>query len=645
MKYRREIDGLRAVAVLPVILFHAGISAFGGGFVGVDVFFVISGFLITTIIVSEFEKGSFSVARFYERRLRRIIPALFVVLAVCVPAAYILMSPSELKDFSQSLVSVPLFGSNVFFWLKSDYFGPNAELFPLLHTWSLSVEEQFYLFFPLFLLFFLRSGRRVAVWAVFSLLIASLALAQWAVSFFPVPSYFSLPTRGWELAIGAVAALVSLKKMDYVRGRTREALAFLGLASILASVFFFDKNTPFPSTYALLPTIGAVLIILFAHAETIVGRWLGSKILVGVGLISYSAYLWHQPLFAFARIHSNREPPAAVFSLLIAATMVLAYISWRFVEQPTRKAKWNRATLFSGVAAGSLFFIFVGAAGHFTHGFSGWKLTREQASILNTASPSPKRAECHSGERHQIAPKDACEYFSGAATWATFGDSHSVELAFALAKKLEMRDISLKHFSFSGCKPSFGVAASQEPCSEWTKQAIDYIVKSREITTVVVSYRINAWLFGEHEGVYPLLPSAVGESQRMARWLSYVELVRVLAASGKKVFLVLQAPELPRPVEALVFKAVGEANVTGVSMDWWEKRTRFLREHLKDIPNTVTVVDPSKLFCERETCYAVRNGVSLYFDDDHMSVAGAELVAGKIVEAFFNEHKVSATKL
>jgi peptidoglycan/LPS O-acetylase OafA/YrhL len=206
MEYRREIDGLRALAVLPVILFHAGFTTFSGGFVGVDVFFVISGYLITTIILTELEQGTFSIVNFYERRARRILPALFVMMLACLPFAWFWLLPEDMKDFSQSLLAVSVFASNILFWRESGYFDSAAELKPLLHTWSLAVEEQYYMLFPLFLMATWRFGRRWILGSLIAVALASLALAQWGSLVKPAATFYLLPTRVWELLIGAFAA-------------------------------------------------------------------------------------------------------------------------------------------------------------------------------------------------------------------------------------------------------------------------------------------------------------------------------------------------------------------------------------------------------------------------------------------------------
>lgn len=373
MQYRREIDGLRAVAVLPVILFHAGFSVFSGGYVGVDVFFVISGYLITSILIAELEQGNFSIARFYERRVRRILPALFVVMLACLPFAYMWMLPSQLKDFAQSLIAVVFFASNILFWREDGYFAAAAELKPLLHTWSLAVEEQYYLLLPILLLVLWRFGRQRTFWGVVALAVLSLVLSEWGWRNKPSANFYLAPTRAWELLAGSICAFITVGKVQ----RLRNFLSAIGLALIVFAIFAYDANNPFPSVYALVPVVGTGLIILFGTTGTWVARLLSLRTFVGIGLISYSAYLWHQPLFAFARLRSMTEPSNALMAALAAASLLLAWATWYWVEQAFRKRAnplfMKRRSVFALSGGISAVFVVVGLAGHLGEGF-GWRL-------------------------------------------------------------------------------------------------------------------------------------------------------------------------------------------------------------------------------------------------------------------------------
>lgn len=345
MKYRPEIDGLRAIAVLPVILFHAGFPLFSGGFIGVDVFFVISGYLITSILIDDIENNKFSLINFYERRARRILPALFFVIFVCIPFAWLWMPQAQIIDFSQSLIAVSFFISNFLFWRESGYFDTIVDEKPLLHTWSLAVEEQFYIFFPILLILLWSFSRNKTFWFISMLALISLIISEWGSRNEEVANFYLAPSRVWELFTGSIAAFILSKK----RNLNNNFLSTLGLLAIAFSIFYFDKNTPFPSLYTLTPVIGTFLMIIYGHHETFVAKFLSNKVFVSIGLISYSAYLWHQPLFAFTRIKLIQEPSNLIVITLIIFNFVLAYLSWKFVEKPFRSKnnKFNRKEIFS----------------------------------------------------------------------------------------------------------------------------------------------------------------------------------------------------------------------------------------------------------------------------------------------------------
>lgn len=306
MQYRKEIDGLRALAVIPVVLFHAGVSQFTGGYVGVDIFFVISGYLITSVILEQQKQNRFSLVDFYERRARRILPALFLIVLLSIPAAALLLIPQDFIEFSRSVKAVVLFISNFYFWKDSGYFSAGIELKPLVHTWSLAVEEQFYLIFPLFLTpLYRKFGYRV-FYLLLGLAVASLAIAQYGSLTKPAATFYLLPTRGWELLCGALLAIHTLHgNVGSVNKTIREVAGICGLAAIGYAIFVFNDKTPFPSLYGLLPVVGTMVLLAFATEDTYIGRLFRTKALVGIGLISYSVYLWHQPLLAFAR-YQNR---------------------------------------------------------------------------------------------------------------------------------------------------------------------------------------------------------------------------------------------------------------------------------------------------------------------------------------------------
>lgn len=381
MKYRPEIDGVRALAVIPVMLFHAGIPHFEGGFIGVDVFFVISGYLITSILLEDITNDRFSLVKFYERRARRILPALFFVIACSLPLAWTLMSATQLRDFAKGIVAVVLFVSNVLFWRSSDYFSPLSELNPLLHTWSLAVEEQFYLLFPIFLLIAWRYLKTRTPWIVAIVAVSSFILCEWTIYRLPTTAFYLSPFRAWELLAGSLVAFTTGRR----EFRKSQLLTLAGLIAIVVPIFTFTVDTPFPSHFAILPVTGTMLIIIFGTSTGISGRLIACRPLVWIGLISYSAYLWHQPLLAFARLRDpSASPPTLLMISLCVIALVMAGLSWRYVEQPFRiKGRVSRSQLFTFGAVGAALFLFLGVSGVLTRGYNEARFSANDRAYLD----------------------------------------------------------------------------------------------------------------------------------------------------------------------------------------------------------------------------------------------------------------------
>ena len=348
------MDGLRAVAIVPVLFYHAGFRPAVGGFVGVDVFFVISGYLITSIILGDLERGSFSLFDFYERRARRILPALYAVLIAVIPFGYAWMLPDEFAGFLRTTLATVFFVSNFDLLQHTGYFGPDVTLNPLLHTWSLAVEEQYYLLVPLILMLCWARGLRAVALVLAAITLGSLALAEVGWRHWPEASFLMQPYRAWELGIGALSAVALWRWPDLARHRgLAEVGGIAGLGLIAASILTFDRTTPHPSLWTLAPVGGAALVILCADGRTLAGRLLSLRPAVFLGLLSYSAYLWHQPILALARIRSLYELSDAGRLGAIALSLVLAWLTWRYIERPfrDRMAMPRPAILRFGVAA------------------------------------------------------------------------------------------------------------------------------------------------------------------------------------------------------------------------------------------------------------------------------------------------------
>jgi peptidoglycan/LPS O-acetylase OafA/YrhL len=647
ISYRRELDGLRALAVLPVILFHAGIDTFSGGFVGVDVFFVISGYLITSIILIEKEAGTFSIINFYERRVRRILPALFLVIIICIPFAWLWLLPSDMKDFSQSLIAVSIFGSNILFWRESGYFETAAELKPLLHTWSLALEEQYYMLFPLFILITWRLGKRWVVGILAVLAIVSLAVAHWGAYNIPAPTFFLLPTRGWELAIGAFIAFYLLsKKVVSVSETTKQIASTLGLALILYAVFTFSEKTPFPSLYALVPTIGTALIILFTAPNTFVGRVLGTKAFVGIGLISYSAYLWHQPLFAFARHRSLGEVSEVYFLLLAIAALMLAYVSWRFVEVPFRdKHIFTRNQIATMAISFSTIFVVIGLVGHLTNGEFG----RSDETIRLSAIEDRLRLNHGLNEDCEGAftLSENCR-MSDEQTVLVWGDSYAMHLVQGLIASNP--DLNIIQTTISVCGPFFDIApltgkygkAWGRKCIESNDHVYKLLQNSPNIRYVVMSSSFIQYV-GDEANVLTrdgdVLNGTDVSYDYMNKTLSRIK------ALGKIPVIFSPTPKNGHNIGRCLIKAEQfgkDSSVCDFELEEAKIKQNPVYNFLEKISNISSVVMLHEGICIEGKCKSSINNIIIYRDSGHLSHEGSALIGKRM--SFYGLLQAAAQK-
>jgi peptidoglycan/LPS O-acetylase OafA/YrhL len=457
--YRPDIDGLRAVAVLVVLGYHLDVSWLGGGFVGVDVFFVISGYLISAIILKDIEAGRFTVAGFYERRIRRIMPALLVTLLGTFALGLIFLLPTEMLDFGHSLMTAALSVSNVFFWLKSGYFDAPALSKPLLHTWSLAVEEQFYLLFPLFLLLVRRRGggrlrTAVVVAALVSFAASVIGLRPW-----PTATFYLVHSRAWELLLGAMLAMRLFPPIRSAKGR--HASSVLGLGLVLIAAHWFSDSTRFPGAAALLPCVGTALVIAAGQeGPSLVGRLLSWKPVVFIGLISYSLYLWHWPLIVFHGLDPLfplSYSPKTVKLLLLGTSFVMAILSWRFVERPFRhgRAKRRGPIVFGAAALGTgatLALAFAIMAGN---GFPRrWAPVADQIGDYLEARTPDREGTCFITSRQEFTDYNPSICLKADATKKNYllvGDSHAAHLWYGLNATLG--GVNVMQANASGCLP------------------------------------------------------------------------------------------------------------------------------------------------------------------------------------------------
>lgn len=629
MKYRAEIDGLRALAVIPVILYHAGFKLFGGGYVGVDVFFVISGYLITTIILAELAAGTFSLYHFYERRARRILPALFVVMFVCLPFAWFWLLPDAMKQFSESLVAVSTFASNILFWRTSGYFDTATELKPLIHTWSLAVEEQFYVLFPLFLMLAWKLGKRWIVGLFAVVFVISLAGAQWLSATHPSFNFFMLPTRDWELLIGAFIAFYyahhNIKNHHHI---IEQLGSLLGLLLITYSIFAYNDQTPFPSVYALAPTFGAALIIIFATHKTLVGKLLSSKPLAAIGLISYSAYLWHQPMFAFARERSLDEPSQYLMSALAGLSFAFAYLSWRFVERPFRnKHRISRNKVFTYGVLCSVLFIGIGLAGYFSSGY--FSRTSLQARF--------DQLEERISVNHGLSI-DCETYFTDSVNCRTsenpeilvWGDSFAMHLVDGLLASNP--GMKVRQATVSVCGPFFDVAPISLPNfgTFWAEKCIGINDKVLSVLkeTKSIKYVVLSSPFIQFVGENSHLLKRNGEivSGRAESYLFFEDTVKKIIDLGITPIIFSPPPVNGNNIGRCLLKAnyfSESPHKCDFSLSNANANQKDVIKFLTYISKSYKVVWLSDGICQNEICHASLNNVFIFRDGGHLSHEGS----------------------
>lgn len=368
LEYRKEIDGLRAIAVLPVMLFHAGFNFIQGGFYGVDVFFVISGYLITSMILHQKSKNTFSIIRFYERRARRIMPALIIVMLTCLPFAYFLMQPDDLENFGQSLISTSLMANNILLYLTSGYWDLASEFKPLLHTWSLGVEEQYYLIFPILMMTIYQRNLRELLYFIFTLTFLSFVFFLYMQNHNEDAAFYLLPFRFWELGLGACLAIFSTYQRPSINSLIlKEFLLLIGMIMIILPMIQYKTIAEFSSLFYLMVCFGTLIVILFADSTSIIGKILGTRSIVMIGLMSYSLYLWHQPLYAFLRIYSLEEPQNIYFLICLVLSFPIAFFSWKIENFFRYKASIKLLTSF--IALGLIICVSTGIIFYKTLGF------------------------------------------------------------------------------------------------------------------------------------------------------------------------------------------------------------------------------------------------------------------------------------
>lgn len=655
--YRPEIDGLRALAIIPVVFFHAKVYGFSGGFIGVDIFFVISGFLITSILKREMQHDTFSFSAFWARRIRRIFPALITVTIATTIASYIfLLFQKDLLEFGKSLFALSLFMSNMFFMRKQGYFAGPAEYSPLLHTWTLSVEEQFYIVLP-FLLFFGWKFFKKKLFPLFLLIgISSFIYSIYLIHIVPGNNFFIpfmpniwggainqtsgfyiLPSRVWEFIVGVLLALstrtITSKKLS-------EVTSAIGIILILYSVSTFDARTPFPGIEALLPVIGCALIIAgTTNHITLVSKLLSSPLTVWVGLISYPLYLWHWPVLVFAHIIFGRLTSLQTI-LLIVVSIVLSWITYRVIEKPFREKSIlvdSKTIIFTGLCC----LLLTAAIGYGLRYVDSTKRIPDTARVFmsTTNNNGPRYEECHSNR--DLSHDGPCMLGDTStnteSTFLLWGDSHAAAILNTIDTLAKEASVSGALFTSGGCIPITGVttATPKESCSKTNDLALEYITE-HNIKNILLVARWDSYVQPSTGGELitevnqPI--SINGAKNTFTKKFS--EMVLQLTNEQREVYILKQVPEQPNfdtrlQFYSLVHNAKAPLPVANTRKEY-DSYNSFTSTFFIDLAKNkhVHILDPEDILCDDlNNCRLDINGLPIYTDKDHLNFEGSNLLS------------------
>jgi len=655
LSYRSDIDGLRALAVVPVVLFHAGIPGFGGGYVGVDVFFVISGFLIAGFLLDDLGRGYFSLVRFYERRARRILPALIAVIASSTVVGYFMLLPSAYIDLSKSAIAAALFGANIWFSsAASDYFAPAVEFMPLLHTWSLGVEEQFYIVFPLLLWFLARWNRSTMLIILAALSLLSFAFSVSAVRNQPEAAFYLTPARAWELGLGALLALYG--QSGSMARWSRELLAGIGLLCILAAVVLFDGLTPFPGTAALLPCLGAAALILAGgQGSSLVTRFLSWRPLVFVGLISYSLYLWHWPILSFLRVRfSHVDLPPEIAAGAITASFGIAVLSWKYIEMPFRRRppKGPRAVTVVGVTGGAMAALVVISMVIWWRAGLPERIPAEVRMAYAAARDNnPAQSQCfnkwpesglcsfpdHNGEDRRPA----------VLLW---GDSHADAIMPGVSVAAERAGVSGVFAGMNACPPLLNVdRADKGPehgCARFNQSVLEYLRAHEHISLVILAAR---WALaaeavrapGEPGNPALLVPAGTDHDGRVSVERNFEVFqdgidatVSAILSMGRRVVIIGNIPEIGWhvPAHAISHTRWGDSLPPAPTIEAVARRQGRADGALARLAEQpgVRFLPIARRLCDPE-CRTHVADRPIYLDDDHLNRFGSVRVIAPLL--------------
>lgn len=653
--YRPDIDGLRAVAVLSVVIFHAWPAILPSGFIGVDIFFVISGFLISSIIFKGVEQGSFSYADFYSRRIKRIFPALVLVLAACLSMGWLALFADEYQMLGKHVASGAVFVSNFTLLNESGYFDPAAELKPLLHLWSLGIEEQFYIVWPL--LIYAAAKLRINLLVTTALLAAlSFGLNIGRIDAHFVQTFYGPITRFWELMLGAILAYITLyfsEQYKHLQKKFANFTAVVGLVLIVTALLLLNNAKLFPGWWAVLPTVGGVLLIAAGPTAWVNTNVLALRPLVLVGLISYPLYLWHWPLLSFLRIVESSDPSKLLVLIAVLISVLLAWMTYVLVEKPIRhhSSSWSVIGLVLAVSVVGFFGEVIHAKDGFPYRLSVSHYKEYEKQMIREVDTDVACVKYiqRGGEKILF---DYCRANNlESKKWiAIIGDSHAHVLFPGFSKEFEKRGFGTIMLANSSCPPFIGTAtgitdAEKERCSNKIDQILGSLVREKSIEKVLIATRgpiyITGHGFGPAKNVFnPAVQIKSMHSQELDSsgeifFNGLNKTIDYIVKSKKKVSYFLENPELGmlsknclgRP---LTFNDRIECNVNfsayKTRMDDYRTGVFYMKNNFPGL----LILDPEPLFCDKQVCTGIKNDKLLYADDDHLSVDGSRYVGGNM---------------
>ena len=638
-RYRPDVDGLRAVAVLAVLFYHLGFRSFRNGLVGVDVFYVISGYLITSLLVKDLEAGRFSIISFYERRMRRIFPALFTVLLACTLGASILLDPPELAKFGKELLATTFFASNFYFWHTAQplgYFDTGVISVPLLHTWSLSVEEQFYLFFPITLyLLFRFAKKRISAWLLL-LIVASFALNLWATQHKPVVAFYWIMPRAWELLGGA---LLAMKAVPLLRGGLlREIVALIGLAMILVAASLPLKGVPFPGTFVLLPCLGTWMVIYAGESgSSFVAKILSLRPVVFVGVISYSLYLWHWPLIVFSEHLPFRLSGNGLIAFVLLSSLAAAFVSFEYIERPFRgsTSPFIRRQIFVFGIAASVASTAFGLVAYFSHGLPERYTPQTRlliAANLDRVNDFDSSCGNFKTEVHSINDIKFCNHGQQLPHKIMFwGDSHVEQLHPVIEDLYNNSGLQGRGAVLAigvGCLPDKNLnnALDGFHCDSFSRFG-ETRAQWQDVDLVYIGFSAwparwdNTTCLSVNDRCVRLL-SQDEQRHRFAADLS--DVIHTLRNHGKKVVVSLPFPIFNESIPQLAIsnRVFGKFGLSQVPK---EVSSPSFREEIRAsaVRAGAEIFDPRVTLCPNGQCMTEKDGVSIYKDDSH--IAGSQI--------------------